>query len=339
MAASNKDHRLISVDALRGIAITLVFVFHAEASSYPDRPEWFAFGSSGVALFFVLSGFSIHLSVARGRDFRIREFAVRRVLRIYPAYLVALFALTLAQSIPILSVQFILHASLLHNLNGGTFFAINPSFWSLAVECQLYLLYPALLYLRDRIGMSKTLVVLFCLSEALIIISNASLDRNTFSTQYLFHTPFHHWFDWAIGAMLAERFAQKRPLFPAGVMLPASALAVVVFAYTYEPASPWRFTISACFWAIITERVIYSSWKPAAFTPLAGVGIVSYSLYLWHQPLIHIAVGYISLGQGATFLVILMSFPAFVILAWVLFCVFESPFMPKYPTCPRPTVA
>src|ERR1700687_2510585 len=147
------------IDILRGIAIAAVILchFYGAVSSgqdylaytkfwfdvYARPPSWWllyplSFGWTGVALFFVVSGYVIHLSFLRDRHFSWRKYASRRFWRIYPAYAVALIGFALWFSVPFWSREFILHAILLHNATDATFFgSINGSFWSLAVECQL----------------------------------------------------------------------------------------------------------------------------------------------------------------------------------------------------------
>src|SRR5580693_3759514 len=104
-------------------------------------------GFLGVAAFFVVSGFCIHLSFQQqGRKYS--DFYIRRFFRIYPPYLAAvlLFAFLFPKTCLSFSGvaasdswrQLICHLLLIHNLWPGTYMGINPSFWRLAVEAQLY---------------------------------------------------------------------------------------------------------------------------------------------------------------------------------------------------------
>ncbi|HSV68153.1 MAG TPA: acyltransferase [Mycobacteriales bacterium] len=85
-----------AVDALRGVAVLLVLMHHLDTGGWVDATPWLAplrevraVGFLGVSLFLVLSGFSIHLRVAAGGEFRAGQFLLRRFLRLHPAYLVA----------------------------------------------------------------------------------------------------------------------------------------------------------------------------------------------------------------------------------------------------------
>jgi peptidoglycan/LPS O-acetylase OafA/YrhL len=101
-------------------------------------------GWAGVAAFFVISGFCIHLSFARNPNWR--NFWLRRCFRIYPAYFFALllFALLFPWSRIHWNLSGIAqlgsHLLLIHNYNDRSYFGISPAFWSIAVEVQLYLL-------------------------------------------------------------------------------------------------------------------------------------------------------------------------------------------------------
>ena len=131
-----------------------------------------SFGYVGVFLFFVISGFCIHLQWAKARasgqphEIRFGAFWKRRFRRLYPAYLIAL---ALYLGLTALSVgikvtgafvyDVLMHVFMLHNLDPKTAYSINGVFWTLAIEEQLYLAYFLLLFLRTRWGWGPTLLV------------------------------------------------------------------------------------------------------------------------------------------------------------------------------------
>src|ERR1700761_1097369 len=154
-----------ALDGLRGVAILLVYIFHyggglrstnllIRVLGYFTETGW-----TGVILFFALSGFLITGSLWDSRDERdvLRNFYARRVLRIFPLYyavvLIALLASVargnrLAELSPVL-----LYAGFLQNLPGLVTTALQPTsplplfhLWSLAVEEQFYILWPALIF-------------------------------------------------------------------------------------------------------------------------------------------------------------------------------------------------
>src|SRR5262249_1397770 len=131
----------------------------------------FSYGYIGVYLFFVISGFCIHLRWAKAKaagqanpqiDFI--AFWKRRIRRLYPAYLAALviYLVVLAYLGKVVLTPFavydtVIHLLMLHNLDERTCYSINGVFWTLAIEEQLYLAYFLLLYLRNRLGWLRTL--------------------------------------------------------------------------------------------------------------------------------------------------------------------------------------
>src|SRR5215510_12836736 len=167
--------RLRGIDALRGAAALGVVFYHAVEQGqkvvpnnllqYPVRLVQLAssFGYIGVFLFFVISGFCIHLQWARARargaepEIRFISFWKRRIRRLYPPYIIALllFLLMAASTVGLsLTKSFFydlgMHLLMLHNLDPKTCYTINGVFWTLAIEEQLYLAYFLLLFIRIR---------------------------------------------------------------------------------------------------------------------------------------------------------------------------------------------
>ncbi|MGH7991096.1 MAG: acyltransferase family protein, partial [Limisphaerales bacterium] len=119
------------------------------------------FGFMGVPIFFAISGFCIHLSFYRQGQ-KWGSFFLRRFFRLYPAYMAAvlLFALLFTHSAGEFWRQFSSHALFSFIYNQATYHGLNGSFWSVAVEVQLYLIYPLLLALVARFGWKRTLICL-----------------------------------------------------------------------------------------------------------------------------------------------------------------------------------
>jgi peptidoglycan/LPS O-acetylase OafA/YrhL len=163
VAAKARSER---VNQLRGFAALAVVLCHLGVSAYKDAPNlsgnpwpWLGFalgfGYLGVPLFFVISGFCIHLPQARmlalaepaAAPLTWGRFFVRRFWRLYPPYLAAIaFALILLTLVnggpPVPWTAVAAQATLVHTLHPATFDGVNPPAWSLAVEAQLYLAYP-----------------------------------------------------------------------------------------------------------------------------------------------------------------------------------------------------
>ena len=173
--------RLAPLDGLRGVAILLVLFFHYEVRSWPYRSglgmlPWAVIreGWLGVDLFFVLSGFLITgiLVDTKHAPHYFRNFYARRALRIFPlyyAYLVAFFLILPAlphfvdwQTPTSFNVQFWFWSYLSNLLIGLRGWAASPNllshFWSLSVEEQFYLAWPAIVLLLGRRGLALTCI-------------------------------------------------------------------------------------------------------------------------------------------------------------------------------------
>lgn len=156
------------IDYIRGFASLAVFLFHVVGLVFGfDKLPWngwcrnfwaptsflllypLTYGSYGVAIFFVVSGFCIHLSFLSNPKKCWINFAERRFFRIYPPYLFAFLLFFFVWPWGNFSDfseerigQFVTHLLAIHNIDERYFFGVNPSFWSIAVELQLYAIYP-----------------------------------------------------------------------------------------------------------------------------------------------------------------------------------------------------
>jgi peptidoglycan/LPS O-acetylase OafA/YrhL len=179
------NNHLAVLDVLRGLAILMVYFYHClqwshGSTHFPwkgyfrdfSQPLEFilisplTWGGYGVAVFFVISGFCIHLSFARSRSSGFGEFFYKRFWRIVPPFLVALGVFLVGdiltgqiKSNSEALWQFGTHALLVHNFWQDTYYGVNPSFWSIAVEAQLYAIYPLLWICSQKIGWNKALAV------------------------------------------------------------------------------------------------------------------------------------------------------------------------------------
>jgi peptidoglycan/LPS O-acetylase OafA/YrhL len=362
--------RLLSIDCLRGLAALGVVFHHASqvhSAGFPaGHPvtileEVLNLGFAGVWLFFVISGFCIHLgqarAVAEGRPRKPIDFAgfwKRRIIRLYPAYLVCLvvyLALNLRtgalKADESLVWNFLLHVLMLHNIERTAAYGFCGAFWTLALEEQLYLAYFLLLALRHRLGWRWTLLI--CLGSRVAIYAVHWLAEQSFGIDVpIKESTAAQWFVWALGALAVEAYAGLivlprwcRDLRAAAGLLGVGA--VFVTFVRHFPVSPlckpiWFVldpVLGLGFFVILNWFVaVESTWPLRRLAPwlvrrLARIGLFSYSLYLTHEIVMtHFSVSlarWCGLERGALFLLSLT--PLCLALAWVFYQLFERPFM------------
>jgi peptidoglycan/LPS O-acetylase OafA/YrhL len=276
LGANEGARRLKSIDALRGLAALAVVLTHIprEHSGQPDA-AFFAllpidFGTLGVPLFLVISGFCIHLAVARralaGQQASVdwAAFWKRRFYRLYPPYLAAIafslvaYALVSAfghvppgRQLESVWTDLASHMLLVHNIlpafADGLF---NPAFWTLALEEQLYALFALLLVLRRRMSIVRVLVISLGIAVLwrvgitwlqFFLVREAGIPREAHLIEVgalpaigaWANWPFAWWFLWVLGAVAAEGYTRTTTL-PRWCYSPLVACSAAAFgALTY----------------------------------------------------------------------------------------------------------
>jgi len=307
------------IDGLRAIAVLSVLVYHLEESLLPG-------GFVGVDIFFVISGFLITKLIVKELDesgsFSFRDFYIRRTRRLLPAMLTT-FILCYVPAFILFSPQHlaefatstiyaVLSISNFYFWDTAGYFDSASSFkpllhtWSLAVEEQFYFAWPLTLVLLFKLNNRKILtafVVLMAIASLALnefFFNNQTLIGSWFEVENYRSTldinasafyliPFRV-YEFAIGASLifirVERFGQKvtLPLFCSGLAFIAYSL----FYFDGKMNFPSYFALLPC----IGAAMIILSGSHHAFArlltnPLAvGLGLISYSLYLVHWPVI-----------------------------------------------------
>jgi len=365
--------RLRGIDALRGAAALGVVLYHAVEQGkhvlpnnlfhYPVRLVQFAssFGYIGVFLFFVISGFCIHLQWARAKaadvepDIRFGAFWKRRIRRLYPPYIITLllFMLLTAATVGLNVTRFFvydlgMHLLMLHNLDPHTCYTINGVFWTLAIEEQLYLAYFLLLFIRVRWGWGVTLAVCLFARLAWMGFSHVVWLKTGFGIPVP-EAAASHWFTWALGALGVEVYfglttlrGWSRDLRLATVLIvAASALS------TYLPWMSKETLLHDTSWFlihplwglgffIVVNRTVLAeqSWLrqaklPSLVSVFSTLGVFSYSIYLTHELVIMQSWLWVNPGWWQLANVFVVVLPSTIIFAWVFFWFCEKPFMVK----------
>jgi peptidoglycan/LPS O-acetylase OafA/YrhL len=348
--------RLTGIDGLRAIAALWVVLFHVHlvskaTFSVPVLDAFWDSGWAGVSLFLVLSGFCLYLPFAGGRQqrFQVRSFLLRRAKRVMPAYYTSLafvVPLYIAFAVPLggsrhLSLadtawHALTHATMTHIFFTSTFYSLNGVYWSLALEWQFYLTLPLLLIGILRFGFAKTaafaigvnIVYWTALHLAVwrgLVPNDPLLLGTVLSNQF-----FGRWAEFALGMIAAElyvsgRLGWARPLrFVAPLLLPAILVA------SYMPMT--NVLTGVAFFLLVCLVLASSNWVSRLFSwkPLVALGLMSYSLYLVHHPILKVLTYVVRTRLHAApnevfVLLVLFGFPIVLAAAWVLFMTAERP--------------
>ena len=363
--------RLRSIDALRGMAALGVVFYHAVEQGqkvvpnnllrYPVKLIQFgsSFGYIGVFLFFVISGFCIHLPWARTRannqtsNIAFGAFWKRRIRRLYPPYLIALFLFLFVTATAIglpltrsLVYDVVMHVLMLHNLDSKTCYSISGVFWTLAIEEQLYLAYFLLLFLRRRWGWGRTLVVCLVVRAGWRLFSHLVWVKTGVGIPVP-EAAASHWFTWALGAIGVEAWLGlvKLPNWTRNLKLAtvlifaASAISYLLPSIPkttiwYEPSSFLMHPLWGLGFFIIVNRAVLAEdgWirelrLPLVISVFATLGVFSYSLYLTHELTVMESWRWLQLALGPMLNVFILVIPATILFAWVFFWFCERPFM------------
>ncbi len=295
------------IDGLRAIAVLPVMLFHAGF-------EAFSGGFVGVDIFFVISGYLITRIIVdelENGTFSIINFYERRARRILPAlFLVMLVCLPFA--------WFWLYPSdmkeFLQSLVAVSVFASNIFFWresgyfdtaaelkpllhtwSLAVEEQYYALFPLFLILFWRLGKSWIIVTLGVLFVTSLILAYWGAYTKPASVFYLLPTRGWELLLGSFSAIYLSRPNQKqlgKTASEIGGFLGISLILYTVFSYQKSAPLTVLYAGLSSFGAVLV--ILFATYqttvgKILGKKLLTGVGLISYSAYLWHQPVIAFA--------------------------------------------------
>ncbi len=290
------------IDGLRAVAVLSVLLFHAKFEFIPG-------GFMGVDIFFVLSGFLITSIILKGlnnNSFSFIDFWERRARRILPASFVVVLCTLIAAYIIFLpsdliqlgkemASQSLFGSNFLFAKQGGYFDTTNdlkPMLhnWSLAVEEQFYMFFPLGMLIISKFLKNKFALILwlgFFMSLALCLYYVEISQRFAF---YLL--PFRSW-ELIAGALVAVHFPTKP--FPKVMKesLSLFGISLIFIALVFYKETMLFPSYIALLPVIGTSLVLISSKttdtfvsKILSFQPIVFIGLISYSLYLWHWPIL-----------------------------------------------------
>ncbi|MET4225073.1 acyltransferase family protein [Oerskovia enterophila] len=277
---------LPSLTAVRAIAAAAVLVFHLDYWQVLDIPGAY-YGSTGVALFFVLSGFI--LTWTANPALPRRGFYLRRVARIYPDHLVTLVAalvIALVVGSPPVTGRIIGANVLLlqaWSLDPTVVYGLNGVAWSLSCELAFYVAFPFVLpLLRRWSGRTRLVVTLVALAIPLVATVVAPATY-----QVLYHFPLARFPEFVLGVVAGLAFVEgRRSRVPWAGVLGILAAVLVAAELTHATEAVARVALVlpfALFLMLCAERDLRGRRSVLTHRVLIVAGSASYAFYLVHE--------------------------------------------------------
>jgi peptidoglycan/LPS O-acetylase OafA/YrhL len=334
----NLHHRR-EIDGLRALAVIAVIVFHFFPNALPS-------GYLGVDLFFVISGYLITFLISKQAaksEFRLSSFYLKRAKRILPAMLAMLIASSIAATWILLAPDLQRYAksqlatlSFIANIyfwRTGGYFSTSDELkpllhmWSLGVEEQFYLLFPAILIIIFKFIGSQSLKI-----SALLLIAMCSYGMNIYlaniggSNPAFFLLPTRIW-QFSIGGFFA--------LLPTAQLASSlrlnltfiTGLALIIINFIAPQSQIPNATLLTLGTGLILWNKLNSNSPLLRYLitkPVELVGLCSFSLYLWHWPIL-VFLKYIYV-DSVPLHILMSALPATILISYLSWRYIENPF-------------
>lgn len=325
------------INALRALAVIGVIGYHFGIPGFSG-------GFAGVDVFFVISGYLITSQIQQGLllgTFNYGAFYVSRLRRIFPALALMCFAVMVFGWWFIFSNEYIEHAkSALQALyfgsnngfikpegGGGYFYAVNTAVspflhtWSLSIEGQFYVVFPiiwVIIYKKWRANQIN--IVLFSFIAA---VSYFAYDTLHHTEQSFYSLPVRAW-EFLAGACLVVLPQRMPSKLTANLVSAAGVICLVVSGYFLDASLLWpsywtAIPIIGTLGVLVARNAASSRWLFNNWL-VQRAGDMSYSLYLWHWPLIVFAKQYVAIHDraltAAELVILLVATTVLAFLSW-----------------------
>ncbi len=332
------------IDGLRAVAVLGVVLYHLDVARFSG-------GFVGVDVFFVISGYLITSILVRDMEagsFSFARFYERRIRRIFPALIgvavtsLVVFSILLTPQDLVLFGQNLMAmcgfvsnlflADLNQHLGYFDWTAKEQALlhtWSLAVEEQFYFFFPMALLLIEKFAKRFRSVLIVLLGVASFVYGVRAIAA--YPTTAYFSFPARGW-ELLMGALLAGEGLVRLRWRVVRELVGAAGLALIGYAmlvFDRHTTFPGKHALIPCVGAAL---VLYAGRdggsvvkRVLSFGPLVFVGLISYSLYLWHWPVLA-AFRYFSSRQYLTQTDAMVLFAVSVVLAFLSFEFVETPF-------------
>lgn len=344
-----QNNKLVAFELYRAAAVMMVVIGHFvnDSKGMPFIAKEIAnsFVLYGVPLFFIISGFLLSasfMSIQRTKVSllpTINQFLIKRVLRIYPAYVASLVILSLLYGSDFM--DFIAHLFNIHNFFEDYNRSINAVYWSLAVEFQWYLIAPLAILLFSKTNYKMHIIILLA-AISLSAFMRWDIISDFFNKQTSMgevmrlgqDQVYIHLFNFFIGIMIYQWRNIQLNIHPLGkFVLLFSLVAIGYYEYDiavqislYNHEANYQLLalyVSALLLGAVVFVFLDIDIKHNYYKVISFISLISYSLYIYHYPVLYFVnsfdfMWYINLPVYA-----LLSF----ILATASYHLIEAPFL------------
>ena len=345
---TGNNSQIKSLDGLRAIAVLLVFLEHISGhgvilASLFDFTKT-GMGRSGVYLFFVLSSFLLTSQFLRpnidlNNSKMWLNYALRRVLRIYPLYIFVLLVYLVFPSFKYDITDVLNHLTLQEGLN---------HFWTIVVEIKYYLILPVFVWFFVIILRRKLPLAILNGTAFIVVIE---IVKATILPQSRL-SPFPHLSIFLMGSLAALAHAEilklsqttRKRIGYAMEIVAIIAFLIILSSYRTVwsrtawgwifgsemplfPSSHWLYVLHGCLWSVFLVSHLHGKGfvsKILSYPPLRFIGIVSFGMYLWHIAVL----GYLNAHLPAPSFVKFLAISAVTLgVSTVTYVAIERPFM------------
>lgn len=307
-AGEVRSARLESLRALAALGVLIGHIF-GQSRQYASGATLDSFwhrtlfgGGFGVFLFFTLTGYLLFWPFARryfgpGRPVDLHRYAINRVLRIVPLYVAAVVVLMVLREHGGTASQWWRFLTLSENFSPHTILTLDGPMWSLVVEIHFYVLLPVLAFGLARATNGSRLRA----GAALLALAGASwlAHRHAVGSsgrrlllEYSLPATFMYFVPGMLLALLRLQWLEKPPRWLRGALSSADLWLIAAGAFTLLQFRDYSsstliaiasfLALGACVLPLRRGRLVsLLEWRP-----LATIGIASYSLYIWHDPIV-----------------------------------------------------
>ena len=315
--------RLEGIDILRGLAVSVVVLYHffelLGLHNSPYYPFVISIGQIGVPLFFVISGYLIYRSVdysisKKGINAGLKQYFMHRIFRILPAYyfnffIVFLLAFYLFNTMDTWPSDFIQEQIFTH-LNFTAFFiykiaglGLNGAYWTLSIEMLWYIIAPLFfIFIRK----DRYLILLFILSLLYLLALDYSLLDKFLNLDKTANNYIHLLYYWSfqlpgqliyfITGIFIYKYSKYEAIIPRYVQY--ILFFSLILSFTHFSTQKYfleSFTVknSITLITVASLFIIFYRHKLRELHLLSWIGKISYSIYLWHMPLLFLTKKYL----------------------------------------------